>query len=73
LLLFEVDDMTGHHDLDKAGSSSLVAFGAVRYMTIADSKARTDPNPRAAVQQIHGGRGILHGWYIPSISACIEV
>jgi hypothetical protein len=30
-----------------------VGFGAVRYMTIAESKARTDPSPRAAVQPNH--------------------
>ncbi len=28
-------------------------FGPVRYMTIAETKARTDPSPRAAVQPNH--------------------
>jgi hypothetical protein len=30
-----------------------MGFGAVRYMNIAESKARTDPSPRAAVQPNH--------------------
>ncbi len=30
-----------------------IGFGAVRYMSIAESKARTDPSPRATVQPNH--------------------
>jgi hypothetical protein len=30
-----------------------VGFGAVRYITIAESRARADPSPRAAVQPNH--------------------